>query len=147
VQERCPDREVIVVPGRAEDVVPVLREMFAGSAEALPASASTDPDVNWAAVVREPSFHELVSVKARFLVPVTVVALAFYLGVNILAGFARGIMSESAVGALNVGYVLIIVLYVMTWVIALVYVRVANRTFDTKAAEAAAALEKWRRNR
>ncbi len=145
VQDRCPDREVIVVPGRAEDVVPVLREMLTTNAETL--SASTDPDVDWAAVVREPAFHELVSLKARFLVPVTVVALAFYLGVNLLAGFARGFMSESAVGALNVGYVLIIALYVMTWVVALVYVRVANRTFDTKAAEAAAAFEKWRRSR
>ncbi len=147
VQDRCPGRQVIVVPGRAEDVVPVLREMFTTSSGTLPASASIDPDVNWAAVVREPSFQELVSMKARFLVPVTVVALTCYLGVNVLAGFARGIMSESVVGALNVGYVLIIALYVMTWVVALVYVRVANRTFDAKAVEAAAAFEKWRRSR
>ncbi len=46
--------------------------------------------------------------------------------------------------ALNVGYALIIALYVMTWVVALVYVRVANRTFDAKAAEAVAAFEKGR---
>lgn len=138
------EEEVIVVPGRAADVIPVLKEILAADPNALPGAASVDPDVDWAAVVREAPFRELMSVKARFIVSVTAVALTFYLGVNLLAGFAPGFMSQRAVGALNVGYVLILALYVMTWTIALIYVRVANRTFDSKAADAIASLEKHR---
>ncbi len=93
-------------------------------------------------MVREPSFRELMSAKRRFIVTVTGLALTFYLGVNVLAGFAPGFMSQRVLGALNVGYVLILALYVMTWAIALIYVRVANRTFDSKAADAIASLEK-----
>ena len=145
LQRRCADREVIVVPGRAKDIVPVLKEIFAADPDALPGAASVDPDMDWAAVVREPSFRELMSVKTRFIVSVTALALTFYLGVNVLAGFAPGFMSQRVVGALNVGYVMILALYVMTWAIALIYVRVANRTFDSKAADAVASLEKRRR--
>ena len=142
VQRRCAEKEVVVVPGRAEDVVPVLKEIFAADPDALPGAASADPDLDWAAVVREPSFRELMSVKTRFIVSVTALALTFYLGVNVLAGFAPEFMSQRVVGALNVGYLLILALYVMTWAIALIYVRVANRTFDPKAADAVASVEK-----
>jgi uncharacterized membrane protein (DUF485 family)/nucleotide-binding universal stress UspA family protein len=144
VRRRCSGMEVIVVPGRAADVVPVLKEIFAADPDALPGAASIDPDVDWAAVVGEPSFRELMAVKTRFVVTVTALALTFYLGVNVLAGFAPGFMSQRVLGALNVGYVLILALYVMSWVIALVYVRVANRTFDPKAADAVASLENRR---
>ena len=141
VQAQCADKEVIVVSGRAADIVPVVKEIFAADPNALPGAASLDPGLDWAAVVREPSFRELMSAKTRFIVTVTGLALTFYLGVNVLAGFAPGFMSQQVLGPLNVGYVLILALYVMTWAIALVYVRVANRTFDSKAADAIASLE------
>lgn len=145
VQARSSEKEeVIVVPGRAADVIPLVKEILAADPNAVPGAASVDPDVDWAAVVREAPFRELLSVKRRFIVSVTAVALTFYLGVNVLAGFAPGFMSQRAVGAFNVGYVLIFALYVMTWAIALIYVRVANRTFDAKAADAIASLEKNR---
>jgi len=92
-------------------------------------------------MVHEPSFRELVSAKTRFVVPVGVLTLGAYLGVTALAGYARGFMSQSVVGAFSVGYLLIFGVYVMTWAVALVYVRVANRRFDPKAAEAIADLE------
>ena len=144
VRERSSEKEVIIVPGRAADLVPVLNEIFDADPDALPGAASVDPDVDWTAVVREPSFRELMSVKARFIVSVTALALTFYLLVNVLAGFAPGFMSQPVVGAFNVGYVLIVALYVMTWAIALIYVRVANRAFDPKAADAIASVEKHR---
>ena len=145
VQRRSSEKEeVIVVPGHAPDVIPVVKEILAADPDAVPGAASMDPEVDWAAVVREAPFRELMSVKARFIVSVTVVALTFYLGVNVLAGYAPGFLSRRAVGPLNVGYVLILALYVMTWSIAALYVRVANRIFDPKAADAIAALDKHR---
>jgi uncharacterized membrane protein (DUF485 family)/nucleotide-binding universal stress UspA family protein len=147
IRARCSSREVVIVPGRAAEVIPVIEEMFAADPAALPGAASLDPDVDWGAMVREPAFRELMSMKARFVMPVTVFALAFYLTVNVLAGFARDFMSQSLFGAFNVGYVLIGALYVMSWIIAILYVRIANGKFDSKAASAIASLETLKKNR
>lgn len=147
IRDRCSNREVVIVPGHAADVIPVIKEMFAADAAALPGAASLDPDVDWGAMVREPAFRELMSMKARFVVPITVLALAFYLTVNVLAGFAPDFMSQSVFGAFNVGYALIGALYVMSWIIAILYVRIANGKFDSKAADAIASLETWKKNR
>ena len=147
IRDRCSNREVMIVPGHAAEVVPVIKEMFEADSAALPGAASLDPDVDWGALVREPAFRELMAMKARFVVPVTVFALAFYLIVNVLAGVARDFMSQSVFGAFNVGYVLIGALYVMSWIIAILYVRIANGKFDSKAADAIASLEDWKKNR
>ncbi len=147
IRDRCSNREVVIVPGHAAEVIPVIKEMFAEDAAALPGAASLDPNVDWSAMVGEPAFRELMAMKARFVVPITVVALAFYLTVNFLAGFARDFMSQSLVGAFNVGYALIGALYVMSWIIAILYVRIANGKFDSKAADAIASLETWKKNR
>jgi uncharacterized membrane protein (DUF485 family)/nucleotide-binding universal stress UspA family protein len=144
---RCSNRQVIIVPGNAAEVIPVVKEMLAADAPAVPGAASVDPDVDWTAMVDQPSFRELMAMKARFVVPVTVFALAFYLTVNALAGFARDFMSQSVIGALSVGYLLIIALYVMSWVIAVLYVRIANDKFDSKAADAIAGVAARRKNR
>ncbi len=147
IRDRCSNRDVVIVPGRGVEVIPVIKEMFASDSAALPGAASLDPDVDWAAMVRQPAFRELMSMKARFVVPVTVFALAFYLTVNVLAGYARDFLSQSVIGSFSVGYVLIVGLYVMSWVIAVLYVRMANGKFDSKAADAIADLETWRKNR
>lgn len=147
VRDRCPNREVMIVAGHASEVVPVIREIFAADSAALPGAASADPDVDWSAMVREPAFRQLLAMKWRFIVPVIAVSLAAYLVVNLLAGYARGFMSQSVSGAFSVGYVLIVGLYVMTWAISVAYVRVANGRFDSKAAEAVADLERWKQNR
>ena len=147
ITDRCSNREVVIVPGRAAEVIPVIKEMFAADSAALPGAASLDPDVDWGAMVREPAFRELMAMKARFVVPITVVALAFYLTVNVLAGVARDFMSQSVLGAFNVGYALIGALYVMSWIIAILYVRIANGKFDSKAADAVASLETWKKKR
>ena len=147
VRSSCTNREVVIVPGDAAEVIPVIREMFASDPSAMPGAASLDPDVDWTAMVAAPSFRELMAMKAHFVIPVTVFALVYYLAVNLLAGFGRGFMSESVFGAFSVGYVLIVGLYVMSWVIAVLYVRIANGKFDAKAADAIAVYENWRRDR
>ena len=147
VRDSCTNREVMIVPGDAGEIIPVIKEMFAADSSAMPGAASLDPDVDWTAMVAMPSFRELMAMKARFVIPVTVFALVYYLAVNLLAGFGRGFMSESVFGAFSVGYVLIVGLYVMSWVIAVLYVRIANGRFDAKAADAIEGLENWRRNR
>jgi uncharacterized membrane protein (DUF485 family) len=79
---------------------------------------------------------DLISAKARFLVPMIVIYMVGYVGLTVLAGFAKGFLAQKVAGALNLGYLLIAANYVLSLVLALVYVRVANTTFDPMVARA-----------
>jgi uncharacterized membrane protein (DUF485 family) len=83
--------------------------------------------------------RSLVAAKLRFLVPMTIVFMVGYIGLTVTAGFAKGLMAVKVVGSLNLGFALIAFNYVLSWVLALVYERIANRIFDPLASRAAAA--------
>ncbi len=82
----------------------------------------------------------LIAAKVSFLAPMTVAYLAGYIGLTVLAGFAKGFMALKIIGVVNVGFVLIACNYVLAWVLAIIYVRVANATFDPMAKKAIAAM-------
>jgi len=75
----------------------------------------------------------LVAKKLRFIGLMTAVYMVSYVGLTILAGFARGILSAPAIGPINLGFVLIGANYLIAWGLAIIYVRVANRHFDPLA--------------
>lgn len=108
------------------------------------AQASAGPDVNWAEATNDPSFRTLMSAKVRFLVPALILSLGFYLLTTVLAGLAPGFMAQRVVGPLSLGYLMVFATYVIAWGVALVYVRVANRSFDPKAADAVSVLQEQR---
>lgn len=105
------------------------------------ANASAHSNVDWAEVAQSPAFSALISTKVRFLVPLIVLSVGFYLGVTVLAGLAPGLTGQRVIGPLNVGYLLVFASYIVAWVAALVYVHVANRDFDTMATKAISELE------
>lgn len=109
-------------------------------ADARPPAAGAPFATDWQRAVRLPSFRSLLRAKLRILVPLAVLYLAFFLGISLAAGFAKPFMTQKVFGPLNMGYALIIATYVMSWLIALFYVRVANRDFDAKACAAIAEL-------
>lgn len=82
----------------------------------------------------------LVARKLRFIGILTVIYMISFIGLTVLAGFARPFMAMKVLGAVNVGFVLIAANYVLAWAIALVYVRAANRTFDPLVIRVVAAL-------
>ena len=84
------------------------------------------------------SIRELIAAKLKYLVPMTIIFMVGYIGLTVLAGFAKGLMGVKVVGAFNFGFLLIALNYLLSWVLAIVYVRVANNTFDPLAAKAAA---------
>jgi uncharacterized membrane protein (DUF485 family) len=86
------------------------------------------------------SVKTLISEKLRYLVPMTVIFMVGYIGLTALAGFARDLMGSKVVGSLNLGFVLIAFNYLLSWVLAIVYGRVAAEKFDPLAAKAAAAI-------
>lgn len=79
----------------------------------------------------------LVAEKLRYLVPMTIIFMAGYIGLTILAGFAKDLMGIRVVGSVNLGFVLIAFNYLLSWVLAIVYGRIAAGKFDPLAARAA----------
>jgi uncharacterized membrane protein (DUF485 family) len=81
----------------------------------------------------------LIAEKLKYLVPMTVIFVLGYIGLTVLAGFAKGVTGLKVAGGFNLGFLLIACNYLLSWLLAIVYVRVANRVFDKLAGEAAAA--------
>ena len=71
-----------------------------------------------------------VTAKAAFVVPMTMFFFVSYIGLTTLAGFAKGFLALKVTGAVNVGFMLIAGNYVLAWLLAIIYVHVANTTLD-----------------
>jgi uncharacterized membrane protein (DUF485 family) len=80
---------------------------------------------------------ELIAEKLKYLVPMTIIFMVGYIGLTVLAGFAKGLMGIKVIGSVNLGFVLIALNYLLSWVLAIVYGRVASDVFDPLAARAA----------
>jgi uncharacterized membrane protein (DUF485 family) len=77
----------------------------------------------------------------RFVFPATLLFLAWYLLYVLLTAYARDLMAEKVLGEINVAYVLGLLQFLSTFVIAWVYSRYANRHFDPVADRLRAELE------
>jgi uncharacterized membrane protein (DUF485 family) len=97
-------------------------------------------DETGAAIATRDAVHTLIAAKRSFLVPMTVIFLVGYVGLTALAGFAKEFMGHKVIGAVNVGFILIAANYALAWALAIIYVRVANATFDPLTQKALAAM-------
>ena len=84
------------------------------------------------------SVKALIAEKLMYVVPMTIIFMVGYIGLTILAGFAKGLMGTKVIGSVNLGFLLIAFNYLLSWVLAIVYGRVAADKFDPLAARAAA---------
>jgi uncharacterized membrane protein (DUF485 family) len=101
------------------------------------AVAERRAETDWEAIERSPEFRELTKQKRAFVVPATIFFMAWYFGFIALCGYAPDFMGrEFVTDGLTVGYVLALTQFVMSWVLAAMYVRRANRRFDPLAADA-----------
>ena len=82
------------------------------------------------------SFKKLVGTKVRFVAPVLSLSFVFIFGTALLSGFDRPLMAAKVAGAFNVGYLLVVLMYCLSWAAATWYVHVANRRFDAQAERA-----------
>ena len=83
------------------------------------------------------SIRRLIAEKLKYLVPMTIIFMVGYIGLTILAGFARDLMGTRVIGSVNLGFVLIALNYLLSWGLAIVYGRIAADKFDPLAAQAA----------
>ena len=88
-------------------------------------------DATWQQVADTPEFQELVAKKRAWVLPATVFFLFWYLLFILMAGYASDFMGgEFLVDGLTVGYVFALSQFVMTFVLALLYVRRSRDVFD-----------------
>ena len=78
--------------------------------------------------------------KARLVWPLLGGSLAFVVVMTLLAGYGRPFMAIKVVGAFNVGYLMILMTYLLCWVVAVIYVLVANKQFELQSRQAIADL-------
>jgi uncharacterized membrane protein (DUF485 family) len=83
------------------------------------------------------SVKELIAEKLKYLVPMTIVFMVSYIGLTVFAGFAKDLMGMKIVGSVNLGFMLIGLNYLLSWILAIIYGRVAAGKFDPLAARAA----------
>ena len=87
----------------------------------------------YAEVQSSDEFQGLKRTLRRFVFPATAVFLSWYLLYVLLTAFARDFMSTKLLGEINIAYVLGLLQFVSTFVIALVYSRYAEKHFDPTA--------------
>jgi uncharacterized membrane protein (DUF485 family) len=108
-------------------------------------AAGRRTETDWRAIEESPEFRELTSRKKAFVVPATIFFMVWYFGFIALCGYAPDFMGrEFITDGLTVGYVLALTQFVMSWALAAMYVRRANRVFDPlaeRARQAAGPLE------
>jgi uncharacterized membrane protein (DUF485 family) len=85
---------------------------------------------DWTAVQSSSDFQELRSRLRRFVFPVTIGFLAWYLLYVLMASYAPSFMAVKVLGNINVGLVFGLLQFVSTFVITILYVRFADRRLD-----------------
>ncbi len=84
-------------------------------------------------VQRTPEFQDLRHRLRRFVFPMSVAFLLWYLLYVLLASFAPAFMATKLAGNINIGLVIGLLQFVSTFAITAIYVRYANRRLDPSA--------------
>ncbi|HEY0405844.1 MAG TPA: DUF485 domain-containing protein [Pyrinomonadaceae bacterium] len=113
------------VVGAATDVAPLGRGAGKPQHEL---TADEDVDVvDWEGVAASAEFKALVSAKRRFIIPATIFFIVYYFALLVLIWLAPGLMSRRVFGVVNIAYIFALSQFFMTWALAALYVRAANR--------------------
>ena len=81
---------------------------------------------DWNKIAADPGFHELQRAKRRFLVPASLFFLCYFLALPVLVGFWPDMMKKKVLGSVNWAYLFALSQFLMTWIMAALYVRVAR---------------------
>lgn len=111
------------------------------STDVHPTDAEVPGGTRAIAVQASAEFAELRRTMRRFIFPMTVAFLAWYLLYVVLSAYARDVMDTTVVGNINVAFVFGVLQFVSTFLIAWLYSRYAARHFDPLAEKIKADLE------
>lgn len=90
---------------------------------------------DWAEIASNPKFIELHRRKRRFLYGWWAVSVGCYFLLLLGAGYAPGLFGVEVIGNVNVGYLMALAQFVISFGIAIHYGKVADRDFDRLTAE------------
>jgi uncharacterized membrane protein (DUF485 family) len=96
-----------------------------------PPTPTAGPD--WTEIQDSAEFTELRRRLRKFVFPMTVAFLAWYLLYVLLSDYAHEFMSTKVFGSINLGLIFGLLQFVSTFVITSMYVRHANRKLDPLA--------------
>ena len=92
-------------------------------------------DEAYVAMHSDPRFVELKRRLYRFIFPMSLAFMAWYLLYVLMSAFGRDIMGVDLFGSVNVALVFGVLQFASTFGIAVLYTRYANRNFDQAATE------------
>lgn len=105
----------------------------------VPIGGTADPSARaapgWTEAVSTPAFYRLIAAKRRIVGPLMGISLTYIIGMTLLAGYGKPLLAIKVWGAFNVGYLMILLTYLLCWVVSVIYVTVANETFEALASE------------
>src|SRR5215472_2927536 len=87
---------------------------------------------DWTGIAQSKGFRNLIAVKRNFILPAFVFFLIYFFSLAVLVGYAPKVASIRIIGTVNIGYLFVLSQFVAGWVIAALYLVVANR-FDALA--------------
>lgn len=96
---------------------------------------STVNYADFAAVQKSDQFQTLRSTHRKFVFPMTVIFLVWYLSFVVVAAFFPQFMAIQVLGNINLGIVLGLAQFVTTFIITGIYVAYANRKIDPLASD------------
>jgi uncharacterized membrane protein (DUF485 family) len=118
-------------PGRRGD--DAVRGTEENGDDAVSATGERSTGTIYEQMQATPEFVELRRKLRRFVFPMSVAFLLWYLLYVLLASFAPAFMAIPVLGNINVGLIIGLLQFVTTFVITTVYVRYANRHLDPAA--------------
>lgn len=95
-----------------------------------PGAAPSPTPEQFQAVQKSEEFGRLRSSFRSFAIPMTVAFLVWYFAYVLLSTYAEGLMSTPVLGNLNLGLLMGISQFLMTFLITWLYIRHANRNLD-----------------
>ncbi|GAA1549890.1 hypothetical protein GCM10009678_35890 [Actinomadura kijaniata] len=99
-----------------------------------PAGGGGDDNGAYLRIEQSVEFQRLRAAFRRFVFPMTVAFLVWYLLYVVLSAYARGFMGTKVVGEVNVALVFGLLQFVSTFAIAVLYERYARRKLEPLAA-------------
>ncbi len=97
--------------------------------------------IDWATVIADPRFQTLARRKSRFLWGLMGFSVAYYFALPIGAAYFQDLFKIRIWGPVNLGLAFALSEFLMAWLVAFYYSRVANREFDRLAMEIAMTVE------
>lgn len=86
--------------------------------------------MRWDKIAESQDFKLLISRRAKFTIIALLFSFVYYFALPLSVGYFPQIMNQKVTGAINLAYWFALSQFFVAWIIAAIYARVANKSFD-----------------